>query len=417
MKRIVVILGIVAALVAAGMLARPRLKSYWKERNRPSFSTSKVRKGEIEWTVQATGTIQPVLKVQIGSFVSGPIVELHADFNDRVEQGDLLAKVDPRLYKAAVRGDKATLARARADVLRVRAALQQSINDENRARQLLEINPGYISQSEIDQLRFAREGLEAQLDVAKLQIEQAEASLINSELNLGYTDIVAPTSGIIIDRKIDPGQTLAAQFQTPELFVLAPDMDKKMLVHASVVEADVGHVIRAKKEKRPVTFYVDAYEGELFHGEIQEVRQNPLAEQTVVTYPVVVETTNPDLKLLPGMTANLSFQIDQRQDAVLIPSDALRFLPDAQYVREQDKKILDGDVDTEEDFEPSAAARVQANLRKKTRYVWVKDKDDKLRGIEIEYGISDGKYYELVKGDLKENTELVTDVERKGRGK
>ena len=318
---------ILALAVAAGMYGLPKAQRQWEERNRPVFRTAKVRQGDIQWSVDATGTIEPVLKVQIGSFVSGPIVELNANFNDRVEKGDLLARVDPRLYKAAVQRDGAILATARADVSRVQATLQQAINDEQRAKELQQINPAYISQSEMDQLRFARQGLEAQLEVAKLQIEQAQASLENSLLNLEYTEIIAPSSGIVIDRKIDEGQTLVAQFQTPELFVLAPDMDQRMWVIANVVEADVGHILAAKEKQLPVKFYVDAYEGEIFEGLIKQVRQNPTSEQNVVTYPVIVETPNPDMKLLPGMTANLSFQIEEKQDALLIPSAALRICP------------------------------------------------------------------------------------------
>jgi HlyD family secretion protein len=316
-----------------------------------------------------------------------------------------------------VERDEAALARAKADVKRVQATLNQAINDEKRARRLIAINEGYLSQSEMDQLRFNREALEAQLEVANLQVEQAVAQLENSDLNLGYTEIVAPQAGIIIDRKIDPGQTLVAQFQTPELFILAPDMDERMWVHANVVEADVGHVLNAKAENRPVKFYVDAYEGELFSGVILQVRQNPAMEQNVVTYPVVVETPNPEMKLLPGMTANLSFLIDEKKDTLLVPSVALRFLPTAELVRDEDRHLIEGDDDWAEDaeFEPSAEARVQAHRNRRRRHVWVRE-GDLLKAIEIEFGISDGQYYELVKGDLTEDQELIVAIEQRTGG-
>ncbi|MEM7312036.1 MAG: efflux RND transporter periplasmic adaptor subunit [Planctomycetota bacterium] len=420
MKRTFFWLILVGSICAGGIKAYPAFKAAMAERSKPEFYTDKIRKGEIQWTVEATGTLDPVLRFQVGSFVSGPIVELNVDFNDKVEKGDLLAKVDPRIYKAAVQRDQAALARAKADVDRVRATLQQAINDENRAKKLRDVNKGYLSDTEMDQLRFAREGLEAQLEVAKLQIDQATANLENSNANLEYTDIVAPVSGIVIDRKIDPGQTLAAQFQTPELFVIAPGMGERMWVKANIIEADVGHVLKAQKEDRVVKFYVDAYEGELFKGKIVQVRQNSTNEQNVVTYPVIVETPNPDMKLLPGMTATLSFEIDSRDDALLVPSSALRYLPDANLVKEEFKSIIwdrygkDG-KEEEDDFEPSAEARVEATRKQKKRYVWIKDeKDNLLQPVEIEFGMSDGKYYELTLGEgLEENSELVVGIKNK----
>ena len=417
MKKFILFLLVIGAVVAAGVAARPRWKEWMEERNKPTFETVKVERGEIEWFVQTIGTIKPVLEVHIGSFVSGPIVELNAEFNEKVEEGKLLAKVDPRIYKAAVERDTAALMRAKADVERVQARLQQAINDLKRAKQLQKINEGYISQSEMDQLCFSKMAQEAELKVAKLQIKQAQANLDNSELNLQYTEITAPDAGIIIDRKIQPGQTLAAQFQTPELFVLAPEMDERMWVHASVVEADIGHVIRAKNEEREVQFYVDAYEDELFTGKIMQVRQNPITDQNVVSYPVIVETTNEDLKLLPGMTANLSFQVDKRTNVLKIPSEAIRFLPeDKKHVAEADHDIVDGREEDElaaQSGEGSAQQRIEATKRRRRRHVWVQD-GDKLRAVKIEFGINDGRYYELVEGDLEEGQELVYAIKAKG---
>jgi HlyD family secretion protein len=414
MKRLLkwlVVLGILSGIVAA---ATPPIRGYLKQRNAPKFRVAKVKRGDLKWEVEATGKVEPVLKVTIGSFVSGPIVEIFADFNQKVEKGELLAKVDPRIYKAAVARDQAVLATAQAEVLRVQANLQQAINDEKRARDLLEINPDYISDTEMDQFRYARQALDAQLAVAEQTVKQAEASLRNSEANLAYTDITAPTAGIVIDRKIDTGQTLAAQFQTPELFVLAPDMDKRMWIHASVNESDVGHVLTAQAENRPVEFFVEAYDDTLFTGCIRQVRQNPTEDQNIVTYPVIVESPNPDMKLLPGMTANLSFEIEKREDVLLIPGAAIRFLPDAKHVREEDKKILEGVAEEEEEedvlTERAAQERVEANRRRRKRHVWIKE-GEKLRAVEIEYGLSDGRWYELVNGDLAEGQELVTGLE------
>jgi HlyD family secretion protein len=402
------ILGILAGGVAAAV---PPVRSYWRERNRPKFVTEKVRRGSLSWEVLTTGKVEPVQKVTIGAFVSGPIVELRANFNQWVEKDELLAKVDPRIYQAAVHQNEAVLATARAEVQRVAANLQQAKNDEQRAKKLRQINAEYISDTEMDQFRFARQALEAQLIVAEQSVAQAEASLQNSQANLKYTDILAPTSGTIIDCKIESGQTIAAQFQVPELFVIAPDMHVRMWINASVVEADIGHIIRAKEEDRPVEFTVDAYEDELFHGKIREVRQNPTTEQNVVTYPVIVETPNKSRKLLPGMTANLSFEIDKKEDVILVPGAAIRWIPDEKLVRPEDKKILEGlDQNADEDAARSASDRVAATRRRRTRHVWVQE-GDQVRGIEIEFGITDGQYYELVRGELSAGMELITGVE------
>lgn len=416
MKKLLILLLLAAAGTAAWHFGGDSVVEYWKKRNAPVFTTEKVETGSITWNVQATGTIQPILKVQIGSFVSGPIVELHVDYNDAVTEGQLLAKVDPRIYQAAVIRDRAARDRAKADVLRAKARLQQAMNNERRAEELYDINSEYISESEMDQLMFDRQAFAAELEISQLQVKQAQASLDNSELNLEYTDILAPCDGIVIDRKIDSGQTLAAQFQTPELFVLAPDMDQRMWIHAEVVEADVGHILRAKAEKRPVAFSVDAYEGQLFSGIILQVRQNPTSEQNVVAYPVVVETSNPEMKLLPGMTANLTFEIEQRDDVLKIPGGAIRFVPDEEHVREEDQEILEGvkTDDEEVGVEPSAEDRVAANRKRRRRHVWVQD-DDELRAIPIEFGLSDGRFYELVEGALEAGQELVTGIETETR--
>src|SRR5439155_13484770 len=180
---------------------------------------------------------------------------------------------------------------------------------------------------EMDQLRFNREALEAQIDVALANIDVAQAGVTNAETNLEFTRITAPVDGIVIDRKVDPGQTVAAGFQTPELFILAPDMEKHIYVYASVDEADIGQIRTAQEQKRPVTLTVDAYPQDVFTGTIFQVRKSATTTQNVVTYPVVIEAPNPDMKLMPGMTANISFQIDIRDNVTRVPVAAIRFVP------------------------------------------------------------------------------------------
>lgn len=404
---------ILVVLIGAGALGWPRVWAYWKARNRPNFREAEVVRGDITSVVNSTGTVQPVLRVQVGSVVSGPIVELYVDFNDPVKKGDLLAEIDPRIYEAAKARDEASLATAKAEIERVEALLQQAVNDHDRAVALRKKNKDYISDTVMDRYKFNRQSLEAQLKVAKAAVKQAEANLQNSTANLDYTKICSPVDGIVIDRKIDRGQTLAAQFNAPELFVVAPDMEKTMLVFASVDEADIGLIREAQQRKQPVEFTVDAYPEDLFKGVISEVRMNPTTEQNVVTYPVVVEAPNPDLKLLPGMTANISFRISEHKDILKIPNAALRFYPKSELVRPEDRKLLDGaETDAEEnETEPerSATEIAEAGRNRQRRHVWVIE-GEFLRAVEIMTGLSDNRFTELVSDDLKKGQKLVTGI-------
>jgi HlyD family secretion protein len=392
---------------------------YWAKRNRPVWRTAKVDEGNLIAVVNSTGSIKPKLQVAIGSFVSGPILELFCEFNQEVKTGDLLAKIDPRIYDAAVSRDKAAMASREADVFRVKALLQQAINDEKRAIGLRKEDETFIAQAEMDKVKFNRMSMEAQLTVANAAVEQAKATLENSQAQRNYTEIRSPVDGIVINRKIDPGQTLAAQFQTPELFIVAPDMRKEMHVHASVDEADIGLIKAAQDRKYPVTFTVDAYPEKLFHGSINEIRLSSTTTQNVVTYPVLVSAPNPDLKLLPGMTASISFQVDHRDNVVKIPNAALRFYPLPKHVRPADLPILEGNLQansTEEeealksDNSLSAAERTQLRKERSRRHVWVAD-GDLLRAVEVTTGLSDSQFTELISGELKKGDQLVTGIQ------
>jgi HlyD family secretion protein len=367
--------------------------------------------------VNSTGEVKPVVSVSIGSFVSGPIIRMHADFNDRVTKDQLLAEIDPRIYKAAVDGATAALVTRQADVQRVKALLQQAVNDERRSVALRAENPDFISQTEIDRFHFNRVSLDAQLQVAEAEVQQAQANLKNAEANLGYTKILSPVDGIIIDNKINPGQTLAAQFQTPEMFIVAPEMDKKMHVFASVDEADIGLIRAAQEKKLPVEFTVDAYPDDLFTGTIEQIRFSSTTTQNVVTYPVVVAAPNEDLKLLPGMTADLSFQIAEKEDVLCVPNGALRFYPKPEQVRLTDRKLLEGEdgalKDEEEDDwqtsdpDPSAREKAAEGAKRRRRHVWVIE-GDYLRAVEVVTGLSDNKFTEVVSGEVKVDQKFVT---------
>jgi HlyD family secretion protein len=418
MQKIVILLVVLLALGGVGYAAYSPVTQWWQTRNVPKWRLAEVEEGTIVAVRNSTGEVKPVLQISIGSFVSGPIDELYVEFNDEVKKGQLLAKIDPRIYEANAVRDLATLLIRLADVERVKAQHQRAINNENRAMSLQAEDPAFISQAQIDQVHFDRVGLEAEIQVAEASVAQASASLDNSLLNLEYTEIVSPVDGVVIDRKIDPGQTLAAQFQTPELFIVAPDLRKKMHVHASVDEADIGLIKRAQATKLPVSFTVDAYPDELFTGEIEEIRLSSTTTQNVVTYPVIVAAPNPDLKLLPGMTASLSFEVDRRPQVTKIPNAALRYFPESHLVREEDKPLLEGKVEEQapadssevQEIGLSAEERAEARRSRNTRHVWVVD-GLKLRAVEILTGLADSRFTELVSGDLKIGDKLVTGIE------
>ena len=417
MKRWLKPLLLIAVVSMLGASVKP-IQDYWKERNRPEYRTVSISRGEIIATVTATGSVQPVLSVEVGTFVSGPIVGLHVDFNAEVKKDDLLAEIDPRLYTANVARDEATLATSIANLDQADAQLKQARNDERRANALRADNENFISDSEMDQYKFGRLSLEARLEVAKASIKQAEANLENSRTNLNYTQIKSPVDGIVIDRKIEPGQTLAATFQTPVLFVIAPDMHEEMHILVSVDESDIGQIKKAKRDLSPVRFTVDAYPEEIFEGNISQIRMSSTATQGVVTYPVIVSAENPELKLMPGMTANITFQIEKSKKVQRVPNAALRYYPEKEIVRSEDHSILDGtdwtesEENSESDNAPSLFSDLEDGKERNERHVWAVTAQG-LKAIEVTTGLSDFKYTELVAGDVKADDLLVTGIKPK----
>ena len=393
------------------------------------------------------------MSVHIGSFVSGPILELFVDFNDEVKADQVLARIDPRIYIASKERDEAALGARQGDVARVQAELQRARNDEKRSVALKAENEDFISQAELDQFRFSRMSLEAQLLIAEASVKQAAATLSNSILNLGYTEIKSPVDGIVIDKKIESGQTLAAQFQAPELFIIAPKMREEMHIFASIDEADIGLIRDAKDSSQPVFFSVDAYPERVFSGAtIQQIRLSSTTNQNVVTYPVVVSTTNSDLKLLPGMTANLTFQISELKDVLKVPNAALRYFPEKTVVCDEDQKLLELNLapepadDTAKSSETAPVDDIaKANVASAKRIVWIQETladrgnsaagqgnaagffqasgqvsdpakvfTGKLRGVHIEIGDSDYQFTHVIAGDLKATDQVVVGVKPPG---
>lgn len=420
MRFFVKLIVVLAILVTAGYFAWEKGRTWLKERNKPQFQTAAIKRGTIRITRNATGEVQPILSLHVGSFVSGPIDKIYVDFNDAVEKGQLLATIDPRLFKAAVERDEAALANRKAEVMRVQAQLQRAINDEKRALNLQKENVDYISQTELDQYKFARLGLEAQLTIAEASVQQSVANLENSRTNLDYTKVTAPQAGIVMKRLINEGQTLAAQFQTPEMFVIAPDLKEKIHIYASIDEADIGLIKKASDEGHPVIFKVEAYPEQIFtEGVIEQIRLSPVSNQNVITYPVVVATPNPDMQLLPGMTAELTFQVAEHKDILKVPSAAVRYMPDnKEYVHEEDHDKLDLTYSLKKDDETLQGSLEDkpidevAATRRETGHVWILD-GEKLRAVEVTLGVNDYKHREVVSGDLKEGDVVVVGLKAK----
>ena len=286
----------------------------------PEVTTTRINRGDVVDTVGATGALEAVTTVQVGSQVSGIIQELFVDFNSIVREGDVIMRLDPSLFETQIEQSRANLLRAEADVERLRVAVDDAGTQLRRSQELSAAD--LISPTELEAAEVALRSAEAQLKSAEAQVTQAQASLNQSEVNLEHTVIRAPIDGIVTSRLVDVGQTVAASFQAPELFVIAADLTK-MRVIADIDESDVG---RIRPDQR-VTFTVDAYPEELFEGAVSQIRLEPILTQNVVTYATVIDAPNPELKLKPGMTATVTVEVARRNSALRVPNAAVRFRP------------------------------------------------------------------------------------------
>jgi len=458
------------------------------------FRTVKVERGEISSIVTATGTINPVITVLVGSQVSGTIKALHADFNSRVREGEVIAQIDPAIFEAQVEQGRANLLNAQANLLNAQANLQNAQANLSKAeisvvdaKRTLERNKELIekkviaqatldtAQTNYDTAIAQREVAKAQLESArsqvesnKAQVEQARAGLKVADTNLKYTTIRSPVNGIVISRNVDVGQTVAASLQAPTLFMIAKDLTR-MQVDTNVSEADIGRVAK----DQDATFTVDAYPERTFRGKVSEIRNAPITIQNVVTYDVVIQVDNSDLRLKPGMTANVSVQIEHKGNILKIPNSALRFRPESakkeetsnrkQEAPSSDKggavlerlaKELSLTADQQSKIEmvlrasksefqeirekskpEDARIRIRALMRQKIwgflteeqkekmkemgqsseksrarpGRVWISTPEGKPIPVEITVGITDGTFSEVVTGNLQEGAEVVVE--------
>jgi HlyD family secretion protein len=392
-----------------------------------SYSSAPVDQGDILQVVDATGTINAVTTVQVGSQVSGTISELHADFNSHVNKGDVIARITPALFEGAFAQAKADLENAQANVAlaaantaKAKAAQAQTRADYERNVGLTK--QGAVSQQAFDQAKAAADTADAQVAAAeaqelqaKAQVEQKRAAVEVAQTNLDYTTIRAPIDGTVVARNVDVGQTVAASLQAPTLFTIAQDLTK-MQVYAKTDESDVGGM----KRGQTVTFKVDAYPRENFTGMVSQVRMNSTVVQNVVTYDTVIDFDNPELKLFPGMTAYVTIPVAAATKVVKVPNAALRFKPDlsASEIRALYRKSGIPEDDEGANAKAQATAKssvapVKAPAKSETRIVWKLVSGKTLEPVSIKTGITDHTNTELtqiVNGKLKPGDALVTGV-------
>ncbi len=354
-----------------------------------SYRTAKIERGDITVAISATGTLSADTTVQVGSQVSGRIAKLYADFNSNVRKGDLLAQLDPTFLEAAMNQAKAGVARAR-------ASLNQAQRDFNRIQELFAKN--LVSQADMD-------AAVTNLESAKASLLQAEAQMEGADVNLKYATIRSPISGVVISRNVDVGQTVAASLSAPTLFEIANDL-RKMQVKASVDEADIGNV----KKGQDVTFRVDAFPSDEFAGRVREIRLAPVMTQNVVTYVVIIDVENPDMKLMPGMTATISITVASKSDVLRAPIQAIKFSPpDAEQLLDslRAKRMQQPDSARANRWQRERGRDGQrASGRPNRAVLWVLE-DGKPQPHMAGAGLQDGRFVELARTNLKEGDEVI----------
>jgi len=371
---------------------------------------ARVERGDVTGRVTATGTLSALVTVQVGSQVSGRIAELNADFGQRVKKGQVIARLDRRMFEAQAEQGRANQEAAVGDLAKARAQAEEAERKLQRSQALAAQN--LISKAELDTAVTGDKAGKAAVAAATGNRSQAAAGYHQAKVNLGYTTIVSPINGIVISRNVDVGQTVAASLQAPTLFTIAEDLGK-MQVHAAVSEADVGRL----EPGMAATFVVDAYPDRKFKGVIRQIRDAPQTLQNVVTYDAVVDVDNSDMRLKPGMTANVTFVYAERKGVLRIPSAALRFRPPEELLAGagRGEAIVGKKKKKHKAEKQAAAATLEAPSTSgstgtgTSKTVWALD-GDKLKEVQVEIGVSDGSKVEVMKGALGEGDVLITDA-------
>lgn len=378
---------------------------YYKQ-NQPQvlFRVEPVTRGPLLVTIEASGTLMPEEVVDVGARVAGRITRFgvdpkdssrHVDYSTDVDEGTILAYIDDLELSALVDEAKANLARANASLNQARTQLKQA--QRNRLRVEDVRRQTFVPEEEYDAVITAHEAAQSMVEVAEADVKVAEVALAKANINLEYTVIRSPIKGVIVDRRVNVGQTVVANLNAPSLFLIAKDLTR-MEVWVSVNEADVGQL----REGQKVTFTVDAFRNKAFEGRIGQIRLNASVTQNVVTYPVIVKTENDDGKLLrPYMTANLKFHVDRRDNVLMVPNAALRYTPDPERIAPEYRDSMPSE-------DSSGASRA-----KREPIVWVVE-GGFAKPVKLSTGITDGKHTEVVEvlqGEISEGTEVITGEE------
>ena len=348
------------------------VSAWWVIRSKAAvqYTTLPVTRGAVVHTVTGSGTVNPELAIIIGTYVSGVIQELSCDYNTVVKKGQLCAKIDPRPFQTIVDQDNANLLVARAELEKDRASLVYAKLSFDRAAQLVKTNA--VSQDALDMAKSTYEQAQTQISLDEATIEQRQAELASARVNLDYTDIISPVDGVVVSRNVTMGQTVAATYQTPTLFLIATDLTK-MEVDTDVSESDIGGLEEGDK----ATFTVDAFPKRIFQGVVKQIRQSPQTVQNVVTYDVVVSVNNKDLALMPGMTADVRIVTDQHDNVTRVPNAALQYTPTGAHT------LVPGPR------------------------VWIL-RNSELQAIPIVIGLSDDSFTEIVSGDVNPGDQVIT---------
>jgi HlyD family secretion protein len=393
-KSLLKIVGCVLLVVVLGGGSAFYYKNHTSAKPTESLRMATVQRGDLLSTISATGTLEPEEVVNVGSQVAGRIVEFGHDRSDKnklvdydciVEEGDLLAKIDPVTYEVSLEQAKAALEQSEANVLQYEAKLKQAKQEWERAQSLLPKSA--IAETDYDTAQYNFESAKSNVALGKAMVHQNQASVRLAEVNLGYCTIKSPVRGTIIDRRVNIGQTVVASLNAPSLFLIAKDLTK-MQVWASVNEADIGRI----QLDMPVRFTVDAHPGKTFLGTVTQIRKNAQMTQNVVTYMVIVTTNNSDGMLLPYLTASVQFVVQSKSDVLLVPNAALRWSPESSQI--------DPSVDA------AALAAEPARTQEYGR-VWVATSSTLVRPVKVKLGVTDGTMSEISGDDVKEGMRIV----------
>lgn len=354
--------------------------------SKPSYTLAAVERGELTLSVSATGALSPLITVLVGSQVSGAIEKVHVDFNSQVRKGDVIAQIEPSLFKAKVAQEQANFDSAKADQEKAWVTVQDAQRQLERSRRLFERK--MVAESDVDAAQFSYDSAIVEHKLKKASVAQAKATLQQAQVNLAHTTIYAPIDGVVLSRDVDVGQTVAASLQAPTLFTIAQELSR-MQIETDVDEAFIGMI----RQGQTVSFTVFAYPEQIFHGTLVQIRLNPKVESEVVLYNCIIHVDNAGLKLKPGMTATVTVEVESRQNVLKVPNAALRYLPDLPPQRLRELKT-------------------QLGVNKNETLIWI-PAEGGAKPVKVGLGLTSDSETEISAEGLKQGSEVIVADQRK----